>query len=58
MCIVIVYLPVCDVINFQINIIFQITPFFFMTKKSRQKFKDLEIKKSFYDEIKSIFHHF
>ena len=28
-----------------------------MTKKSRQKFKYLENEKSFYDEIKSIFHH-
>ena len=31
--------------------------FFYMTKKSRQ-FKDLENRKSFSDEIKSIFHHF
>ena len=29
-----------------------------MTKKSRQKFKYLESEKSFYDETKSIFHHF
>ena len=29
-----------------------------MTKKSRQKFKYLENKKSFEDEINSIFHHF
>ena len=29
-----------------------------MTKKSRQKFKYLENEKSFYDEIKNIFHHF
>ena len=29
-----------------------------MTKKPRQKFKYLENEKSFYDEIKSIFHHF
>ena len=29
-----------------------------MTKKSRQKFKDLENEKSFKDEIKSIFRHF
>ena len=29
-----------------------------MTKKSRQKFKYYENKKSYYDEIKSIFHHF
>ena len=29
-----------------------------MTKTSRQKFKYLENKKSFEDEIKNIFHHF
>ena len=29
-----------------------------MSKKSRQKLKYLENEKSFYDEIKSIFHHF
>ena len=29
-----------------------------MTKQSRQKLKYLENDKSFYDEIKSIFHHF
>ena len=29
-----------------------------MPKKSRQKFKYLENEKSFYDEIKSIFHQF
>ena len=29
-----------------------------MPKKSRQKFKYLENEKSFYDEIKSIFHNF
>ena len=29
-----------------------------MTKKLRQKFKYLENEKNFYDEIKSIFHHF
>ena len=28
-----------------------------MPKKSRQKFKYLENEKSFYDEIKTIFHH-
>ena len=29
-----------------------------MTKKSRQKFKHIETEMSFYDKIKSIFHHF
>ena len=37
----------CDVINFEINLIFLIKPFFYMKKKSRQKFKHLENKKSF-----------
>ena len=32
--------------------------FFYMTEKSRQKFKYLENKKTFSNEIKSIFHHF
>ena len=29
-----------------------------MSKNSRQKFKYLQNEKSFYDEIKTIFHHF
>ena len=41
MCIAIVYLPGCDVINFEISC------FFYMTKKLRQKFKYLENEKSF-----------
>ena len=32
--------------------------FCYMTKKSRQKFKYLENRKSFWREMKSIFHHF
>ena len=35
-----------------------ISCFFYMIKKSRQKFKYLDNEKSFYDELKSIFHHF
>ena len=38
----IVCFPGCDVINFEINLISLIKPFFYMTKKSRQKFKYLE----------------
>ena len=34
--------PGCDVVNFEINLIFLIKPFFYMTKKSRQKFRYLE----------------
>ena len=52
------YIPGCDVINFEINFIFLIKPFFYMTKKSRQKFKYLEKENGFQGEIKSIFHHF
>ena len=37
MCIAIVCFPGCDVINFGINHIFPIKPFFYMTKMSRQK---------------------
>ena len=64
--IIIVRFTGCDVINFEIDLIFLRIPFLFMTKKSRQKFKYLEneksfqgeIKKSFQGEIKSILHHF
>ena len=41
MCIAIVCFPDCDVINFEIDLIFLINPSFCMTKKSRQKFKCL-----------------
>ena len=37
-CIAVVYFPSCNVINFEINLIFLIKPFFYMTKNSRQKF--------------------
>ena len=47
MCIAIVCSPGCDVINFEISLIFLIKPFSCMTKKSRQKFKYLENEKSF-----------
>ena len=33
-------------------------PFFYMTKKSRQKLKYCENEKSFYGQIKNIFLHF
>ena len=47
MCIAIVYFPGCDVINFEINLIFQIKLFFCVTKKSRQKSKYFENEESF-----------
>ena len=43
MCIAIVCFPGCDVINFEIKT----KPFFYMTKKSRQKFEYLNNEKSF-----------
>ena len=58
MCIIIVCYPGCDAIKFEINLIFLIKPFYYMTKKSRQKPKYLEKAKSFWEEIKRIFHHF
>ena len=47
MCIAILSFPIYDVIKFEINLIFLIKPFLYMTKKSRQKFKYHENKKSF-----------
>ena len=44
--------------NLRINLIFLIKSLFYMTKKSRQKFKYLGNEKSIYGEPKSIFHHF
>ena len=45
MCIAIICLSGCDVIDFEINLIFLIKLFSYMTKKSRQKFKCLENEK-------------
>ena len=47
MCIAIACFPGCEVINFEINFIFLIKPFFYMTKNSKQKLKYLENEKSF-----------
>ena len=47
MCIAIVRLPGFDIISYEINRIFLIKSFFYMTKKSRQKFKCLENEKQF-----------
>ena len=52
--ITIVCLRGCDVIKFEIDLVFLIKPFCYMTKKSRQKFKYLENEKSFWGQIKSI----
>ena len=58
MSVVILCQPGCDVINFEINLLSNQAGFFYLPKKSRQKFKYLENEKSFYNEIKSIFHQF
>ena len=47
MCIAIVCFLGCDVINFEINFIFLVKPFFYMTKKPRKKIKYLENEKNF-----------
>ena len=47
MYIAIVCFPGCDAINFEINLVSLIKTFFYMVKKSRQKFKYLDNKKSF-----------
>ena len=49
-----------DVINFEINLTFQIRLIFYMAQKSKQKFKYLENEKSFQGEIIiiNIFHNF
>ena len=52
MCIATVFFPAWGTINFEINLVFIIKPFFFMTEKSRQNFKYLDNKKSFKDETK------
>ena len=46
MCIAIVY-PGCDVMDFEINLIFLIEPFFLYDQKSRQNLKYLKKEKSF-----------
>ena len=45
MCIAIVCFLDCDVINFEINLIFLIKPFLCMIKKLRQRFKHLDNEK-------------
>ena len=45
-CIVSICCPVCDVINFEINLSFLIKPFFYITKKSGQKCEYLKKKRA------------
>ena len=54
----IVCFPGWDVTNFEINLIFLIRLFLYITKKSRRKFENLQKEMSFKGKIKSIFHHF
>ena len=58
MYIAIVYYSICDIIIFKNYHGFLIEPFSYMIKNSEQKLEYLKKKKSFYTEIKSIFHHF
>ena len=53
MCIVIICCPVCDVKILEINHSFLIKQFSYITKKSEQKCKYLEIEKSFSHEVKA-----
>ena len=57
MWIAIVFFAVCEVIRFEINLDFLIKPFSYMSKTFRTKLKYLKNKKSFQDEIKTIFHY-
>ena len=55
MCIAIIFCPVCDVINFEINHSFLIKAFFYITNKLGQKCKYLKKEKSSKPKTKSIF---
>ena len=47
MCIATIFIPVCDALNFEINLSFLIKPFFHITKKSGQKCKYLKKQRAF-----------
>ena len=55
MSITIVCFPGYDVIDFEINLIFLIEPFSYITRESTQKFKYLDNKKNDEAEIKTFF---
>ena len=46
MCIAIVCFPGCDIMNFEINLIFLMKPFFYMTEKWRQNLNILKKKRA------------
>ena len=54
----VITLPVCDVTKIEIKLRFQSSRFPIWTKMYEHKFRYLKNKKSFQQEIKSIFHHF
>ena len=58
MCIAFVCYPGCDVMDFEINLIFLMEPVFLHDQKVMTKNKFLENEMSFQGEIKSIFHQF
>ena len=47
--------PVCNVINFEINLSFFVKPFFYITKKSAQKCKYLKNERAFIEANKNNF---
>ena len=50
-CVLIVCQPGCDVISFEINLIFLIRLFFYMTKKSKQNVINYVINESFIEQL-------
>ena len=58
MYIVIIFCPICSIINSEINHSFLIKTLFYIIKKSGQKCKNLKNKNNFQHEIKSISHNF
>ena len=55
MYIAIICFPGCDVVSSEINLVFLIKPFFYMTIKSEKKFKYLENKRAFKAKYKVFF---
>ena len=55
---VIVSQPCCEIVDFEIDLIFLFKTFFLHDQKSRQKFEYLDNEKNFLDEIKNVFNCF
>ena len=47
MCVAVVCFSGCDVVNLEIKLIYLIKPFFYLSKKLREKLKYMENEKSF-----------